>query len=63
VRAIGEIPAVARTKGDAMKLRINVEIDVAGITLLEFAALVDRVKHAIDPSGKRYAVLRLGSGR
>ena len=46
-----------------MKLRINLEIDVDGLTLLEFAALVDRIKHAIDPSGGRRAVVRLGSGR
>lgn len=45
-----------------MKLRINLELDVAGLTLLEFAALVDRIKHAIDPSGRRRAVIRLGSG-
>lgn len=46
-----------------MKLRINLELDVAGLTLLEFAALVDRIKHALQFSGVRYAVLRLGGGR
>jgi len=46
-----------------MKLRINLELDVSGLTLLEFAALVDRIKHAIHFSGIRYAVLRLGDGR
>jgi hypothetical protein len=46
-----------------MKLRINLELDVADLTLLEFAALVDRIKHAIDPTGRRRAVMRLGRGR
>jgi hypothetical protein len=43
-----------------MNLNINLTLDVSGLTLLEFAALADRIKTAVDPFGKRRVVMRLG---
>jgi hypothetical protein len=43
-----------------MKLRINLEIDVSEMTQLELAAMVDRIRGAIDtPLRKRVVRMRL----
>jgi hypothetical protein len=45
-----------------MKLRINLEIDVSHMTMLEMAAMVDRIRAAIDTGGrKRVVQMRLPS--
>jgi hypothetical protein len=45
-----------------MKLRINLEIDVSEMTQLELAAMVDRIRSAIDtPLRKRVVQMRLPS--
>jgi hypothetical protein len=47
-----------------MKLDLNITIDANDMTLLEFAALTDRIKFAIDPDSyhfqKRFVNMRLG---
>jgi hypothetical protein len=43
-----------------MKLRINLEIDVSEMTQIELAAMVDRIRSAIDtPLRKRVVQMRL----
>jgi hypothetical protein len=45
-----------------MKLRISLEIDVSEMTMLDMAAMVDRVRAAIDMGGrKRVVQMRLPS--
>ncbi len=45
-----------------MKLRINLEIDVSEMTKIELAAMVDRIRAAIDTGArKRVVQMRLPS--
>jgi hypothetical protein len=45
-----------------MKLRINLEIDVSEMTMLEMATMTDRIRSAIDTGArKRVVQMRLPS--
>jgi hypothetical protein len=46
-----------------MNLNLNLTIDVEGLTLIDLAAMVNRIKVAVDPDNKRRLVIRQGKGK
>ena len=48
-------------KLETIRLDLNISLDASDMTLLELAAIADRIKYAIDPDGpRRYLRMRLG---